>query len=213
MKSASKRRRRRASVLLTVAAVALVLAGCDDIGLTSGETGSGDVVTEIREVSTFTGIDVGAAIKLEVLVDPTAAQSVSVTYDDNIIDKLVTRVTADTLILEFDGPVNLSGSANRFVAVTVTELESLEASGASDVKATGSAGAFRLDASGASRVDLRDFQSVDIEIDVSGASKVDLYATGTVSGDVSGASNVNIYGDPASALIDSSGASTVDVKN
>jgi hypothetical protein len=213
MKRAYDRRVCRASILLTVAAVALVLAGCDDIGLTSGETGSRNVVTEIREVSTFSGIDVGSAIKVEVSVDPTASQSVSVTYDDNIIDKLVTRVSNDTLILEFDGSVNLTGSADRVIAITVAELETLEASGASNVEATGSASALRLDASGASRVDLRDLEAVDMEIDISGASKVDLFVTGTVSGDVSGASNVNIYGNPVSALIDSSGASTVDVKN
>jgi PBP1b-binding outer membrane lipoprotein LpoB len=213
MKRAYDRRVCRASILLTVAAVALVLAGCDDIGLTSGETGSRNVVTEIREVSTFSGIDVGSAIKVEVSVDPTASQSVSVTYDDNIIDKLVTRVSNDTLILEFDGSVNLTGSADRVIAITVAKLETLEASGASNVEATGSAGALRLDASGASRVDLRDLEAVDMEIDISGASKVDLFVTGTVSGDVSGASNVNIYGNPVSALIDSSGASTVDVKN
>jgi hypothetical protein len=198
-------------VALTLLGVAV--GGCDQGLVTFGEEGSGNLVTETRQVGTFTALDVSGALALDVTVDANADPSVTVTYDDNIVDQVVTRVSGDTLVLEFDGSVNLTGSAPRVIAVTMNELTALNASGATDVEATGIVFNLELDSSGASSVDLQNLVVTDIELDVSGASTVDLHATGTVSGSVSGASNLNIYGEPTSVLVDSSGASTVDIKN
>jgi hypothetical protein len=212
-------------------AALLVLAACEEVGLGIGEEGSGNLVTEQRDVAEFNSIDVGSALDLDVTVDPAAAQSVVVIFDDNLIDKVVTRVSGETLILEIDGSVNLTGSADRGINVTMKELVSLEASGASDVTASGTTNGFvgleasgasdvevsgvttsyRLDASGASSVDARDLVATDIDVDVSGASSVDLHSTGTVTGEVSGASSLDVYGDPISVLVDSSGASSIDI--
>ena len=223
----------RIPTLLLFAVTSLTLTACENGIIGTGERGSGDLVTETRDVGEFDAIEVGSAIKLDLLVDPNAAQSVVVTFDDNIIDMVVTRVSGGTLVLEIDGSVNLTGSADRRIEVTANELVSLEASGASNVQATGTTDEFveleasgasevvvrgtttsyRLDASGASNVDVRELTATDVDIDASGASNVDLYATGTVNGAASGASNLEIYGNPTSVLVDTSGASSVDIKN
>jgi len=213
MNSHKRSRTNRSSLLLTIAALSLLVAGCDGVGIGTGETGSGNLLTESRDVASFNRIEASGAINVELRVEPDLSHSVSVTYDDNILDNVDTRVAGNTLILELEGNLNLTGSVERFVAVTMPQVESLKLSGASEVRGTGSATAYELDASGASRADLLGLEAIDIAIDVSGASNVDLFATGTVSGSVSGASHVAVFGDPASALIDSSGASTVDVTN
>lgn len=202
----------RRRTLLLLAVVTLVLTACEEGGLVGGVTGSGNLVTEVRDVAgTFTGIEASGAVNVDITVGAGESHTVNVTYDDNILDKVVTRVSGGTLILELEGSLNLTGDAGRIVAVTMPELTALDASGASDVHVVGSTTSYTLDASGASNVDVRDLEAVDIQIDVSGASDVDLFATGTVSGDVSGASDVKVFGKPVSALIDSSGASTVDI--
>jgi hypothetical protein len=198
-------------MFLLLTAVALLLAACDEGGLIGGERGSGDLVAESRDVGAFTNIDASGAINLDLRVDPAVSHSVTVNYDDNILDNVVTRLDGDTLIIKLDGSVNLTGNADRVVVVTMPDLAKLEASGASDVRVAGSVSSYRLDASGASQVDLRELEAIDIEVDISGASDVDLFATGTVRGDVSGASDVKVLGEPVSVLIDSSGASTVDI--
>ena len=223
----------RLAPLLFIVLTSTLLTACDEGILGTGERGSGNLVTETRDVAAFNSIDVGSALELDVVVDPAAAQSVVVTFDDNLIDKVVTRVSGDTLVLEIDGSVNLTGSAERVIAVTVNELIALEASGASDVavtgttnelvaleasgasdlRVTGTTNSYELDASGASNVDVRDLIAADLNLDVSGASSVDVYATGTVSGSASGASTLDVYGNPSSVLVDSSGASSVDIKN
>jgi hypothetical protein len=202
--------------LLTVSAILLLSTlstACEEGIITTGERGSGNLVNETREAGSFTAVDVGSAIKLDLTVDPAATPSVVVTFDDNIIDMVVTRVSGNTLVLDIDGSVNLTGNAERSITVTINELVALDASGASEVDATGTTGSYQLDASGASRVDVKDLVATDVELDVSGASNVELYAIGTVRGSASGASSLDIYGNPASVLVDSSGASSVDIKN
>ena len=203
----------RLPVVLLLLLVATVLTACEDGIIGTGERGSGNMVSETREVGSFTAIDVGSALNLDLVVDPDATPSVIVTFDDNLIDMVETRISGSTLVLDIDGSVNLTGSADRSIAVTMNELVSLNASGASDVDVSGVTAAYELDASGASSVDGRDLTATDIELDVSGASSVDLYATGTVRGSASGASNLDIYGNPTSVLVDSSGASSVDIKD
>ena len=199
----------RTLVMLTT--VLLLLSACEGTGLIPGEKGSGNLVTEIRSVDPFTSIEASGAINVELTVDPAGLHTVTITYDDNILDNVVTRVDGDTLVLELNGSLNLTGNADRVVVVTLPDLAALEASGASDIYATGSVTSYRLHASGASEVDLRNLEAVDIDVDISGASDVGLFATGTVRGDVSGASDVKVHGDPISVLIDSSGASSVDI--
>lgn len=204
-------RNRPARTFLALATLPLLLAACEGTGLIGGEQGSGNLMTESRDVDTFTSIEASGAINVVLTVDPATTHSVTVTYDDNILDNVVTLVTDDTLVLELNGSLNLTGNADRMVMVTMPGLAVLDASGASEVQASGSASAYKLDASGASQMDLRDLEALDIDVDVSGASDVDLFATGTVRGEVSGASDVKVYGKPISVLIDSSGASSVDI--
>ena len=208
-----RRRRIAASALVPLALVTAILSSCEEGVLTIRDEGSGILVTETRDVGDFTSIEVSAALNLELTIDPEATPSVTVTYDDNIIDDVVTRVSGATLVLEVDGSFNLIGSGDRLIAVTMSELESLEASGATDVKVSGSAASYELIASGASDVDAEGLAAEDIEVDISGASSVDLSATGTVSGEISGASNLRVYGEPVSVLVDSSGASSVDIRD
>jgi hypothetical protein len=200
----------RSTRLLAPTLLALALSACGT-GFFGGEQGSGNLVTESREVGTFQSIDVGSAIKLQVDVDASTGPSVTVTFDDNILDNVVTRVRGDTLTIDIEGQVNLTGDADRLVSVTTPTLGSLTASGATNVTVTGSTASFVLDVSGASRVDLSEFAVGDVDLDASGASSIVLEATGVVSGSASGASNVTVRGNPTSVLIDTSGAASVDV--
>lgn len=216
--------------LFSVLALVLALAACEEGFFGTGEKGSGNLVTEVREVDSFDRIDVGSAINLDVVVDASVEQSVTVTYDDNLLDNLITRVQGGELALDFDGNVNLTGAANRVIEVITPELVALDASGATDVAVrgsesnlvidasgassvtvSGSAENVELDVSGASDVDLTDLSVADVALDVSGASTVTVDATGVISGEASGASTVEVRGDPASVLVETSGASSIDL--
>jgi hypothetical protein len=184
--------------------LAVPLAACNP--------GSGDLTTEVREVDDFDSIEASDAVNVELTVEPGAETSVSVTYDDNLIDQIVTEVRGSTLEISIDGHVSTFGGG-RFVAVTVDSLETIEASGAVDVNGEGQLDTYELVASGASDVDFSDLTAVDVTIEISGASDVTLSASGSVTGEVSGASDVTVEGSPNNVVVETSGASDFDVRS
>jgi hypothetical protein len=204
-------RRRFSSPIAAAVVLTLTTTSCDFTELGGGERGSGNLVTETRQVSPFTRIDVSSAVNLDVIIDPTAQPTVVVTYDDNILDNLITRVDGATLTISFDGSVNLTGSGNRIVEVTMPLIDSIRASGATDVTAVGATPRLVLDVSGASTLDLEELTVGDVDVDASGASTVVLFVTGSATGSASGASNVAVRGNPADVRIETSGASSLDL--
>jgi hypothetical protein len=182
---------------------ALVLSACT--------TGSGDIVAEDRTVDDFDRIEISSAVTVELVVEPGAETTVSVTYDDNLLDRVETEVRSATLFISVDGNISVGGG--RFVSVTVDSLEAIEVSGAVDLKGSGELDTYDLTVSGASDVDLRDLTANDVVIDVDGASEVSIWASQSVTGDVSGASDVTVHGDPGTVNVETSGVSELRMAN
>ncbi len=182
--------------------ILLALAAC-------GLSGSGNLETEPRDVAAFSRLEVSGALRVTVTVDPAAATSVEVTFDDNLLDRITTRVANDTLVVKSEGNYRVSRSGRGIDVVTPT-LTEIRVSGASDVTGFGDATTIDHDVSGASDVDLSSLRAAAINLDVSGASDVIINVLDDVSGDVSGASSLLVLGDPPRMDIDSSGASDVD---
>ncbi|MCH7901569.1 MAG: DUF2807 domain-containing protein [Acidobacteria bacterium] len=183
---------------------ALVLSACT--------TGSGDIVTEDRTVDDFDRIEISSAVTVELVVEPGAETTVSVAYDDNLIDRVKTEVRSATLFISVDGNIAASGD-RRFVSVTVDSLEAIEVSGAVDLKGSGEVNTYDLAVSGASDVDLRDLIANEVTIQVGGASEVSIWASQSVTGDVSGASDVTVHGDPGTVNVETSGVSDLRMAN
>ncbi len=182
-------------------AVAVVAVSC-------GERGSGDLVTEDRTVEPFEAIDVSGGMTVELIVHPSASRSVAVTFDDNLVDNVVTRVRGETLIIEIDGSINIFGGG-RVVSVTSDTLTGIDVSGGSAVNGSGSAEAYRLDASGGADVNLRNLEADSVVLDASGGADVRIHAAESAEGEASGGAEVTVYGDPARLEIDSSGGAEV----
>ncbi len=105
--------------------------------------------------------------------------------------------------------LSLSG-ASKLDAEIETEKLQVDASGASSLNIFGYADRMSIEASGASRISSQSSRvsSDDIEVSVSGASRVCVDCTGSISGSISGASSI-IYGKNAKSVrISDSGASS-----
>ncbi len=174
-----------------------------------GTPGSGELVTEQRPAGPFSAIDVSDALVLHLTVDSAADPAIEVTFDDNLIDAVATRIEGDTLVIEAVENYSVAGSGRR-VVVTTRQLDRISASGAADVVATGETARLDVDASGASDVDLAELRTAEVMLDVSGASDVVVQASESVSGRASGASSVSVLGDPSIIDVESSGASSVE---
>jgi hypothetical protein len=174
-----------------------------------GPTGSGALVTEEREVGEFDSIEVSGGIELRLTVDPDSSPLVSVTYDDNIIDRIRTEVDGSTLRIDSEGSFNIIGGDGRFVEVTVTDLQRLVASGGTEVIGEGESDLLDLEASGGADVDLSEITVGDLTLQASGGANVIVTVTDAVTGDASGGADVVIQGDPPFQSIDTSGGADV----
>ena len=122
--------------------------------------------------------------------------SVSVTVNENLVDRLDVGVSGNTLRISLKPDVGVTGAATMKAKVTMPEL-------------TG------LDLSGASRTTLAGFNSdKSLKTEVSGASTLrgDL-TCGDASFNVSGASKVELEGSAKDLNVEASGASTADLSN
>lgn len=83
-------------------------------------------------------------------------------------------------------------------------------SGASTVSLEGSGDNLNLEASGASTANLRDFPVADARVQLSGASRGTVNASGTLDVEASGASHLTYTGNPRLGSVDASGASSIE---
>ena len=84
---------------------------------------------------------------------------------------------------------------NRAV-ISVPTLDALSLSGASKIDIDGDVDSLRLDAVGASKIEAEDLTVKDLHLNVSGASKAEVYVTGTLWAQAAGASKITYHGNP-----------------
>ena len=147
--------------------------------------GSGNVIEETRDVSSFHGIDVGGAF--EVILIKSSEEKVVIEADDNLMASITTKVFGG--ILEIDKRDNFRSPTELIVRVYYKSLDRIDISGAASLTSDDilNAQKLRLEASGASFIKL----TLDIE---------------SMVADFSGASKLNFEGNAKNVTLETSGA-------
>lgn len=194
----------------------------------TGTAGSGTPDTLTIDGQAFTRLDVSSAIEVEVTIADGPAQA-SFTLDDNFVDDAVFEVVDGELRIGMDDgfyrakvdmkavvsmpsmdALDVSGASEVSVADLAGDSFDLDVTGASDVDVDGTADALTARVSGASDVDLDGLTVGDADLEVSGASGLDLGSATTADVEVSGAADLTI--DNADTVNgEASGASTLRV--
>lgn len=185
-------------------ALALSVAACNVV------TGSGNLISEVRDLGGFTEVQISDGMAAEVTVDSSAPFSVVVRYDDNLIDQVVTRLDGNTLVIEYDGNVNLR-DADRAIEIAMPRLDRAGANGGAALAMTGAVESYSIEASGGAAVNAAELTAQSVTVDASGGSAVTLFAVATVAGRASGGAAVEILGSPSVADVDTSGGARVEV--
>lgn len=152
--------------------------------------GSGEQVSETRNVDEFKSVSASGIFRVEIVAQKEF--SVAVDADKNLLPYIKTEVNNGKLQIYSEKSIK-SKEAIR-VRVSAPDIE-------------------RVDASGATRVEVADLKNSSFVVDTSGASKVSVFGeTADLNIDISGASNVDAAGLKANKVtVDSSGASRVSV--
>lgn len=169
-------------VLLTLVS----LIGCDVF--MDQIVGSGNKITEERQVRSFDAIEVGSAF--DVILEKGDIPGVLIEADDNLMRHIITEVHGKTLKISSEARFRLAGKIKVFI--TYDKLEQIKLSGAAELQADDiiKADDFEITLSGASKASIQ-LHADDLEVKLSGASK--LYISGVsdeIAARLSGASRL-----------------------
>ena len=200
----------------------------NNVTVSSDVPGSGNTVSEKRDLNDFSGIDVSGAFEVEVVSQKDFR--VEIEADDNLLSQIKTEVrngilrisseddikTKNSIRIRISAPdidrIEVSG-ATKFSLVDLKNDElKLDISGVSKVKLSGVTGNLSAEISGASHVDAENLKAATATIEASGASHVEVNVSEELVADASGASKINYSGSPKNTRKNSSGVSSINGK-
>jgi len=191
MLSLSRNRKALSSLVIAILVVGVVLVV---VGAISAYVlfMPGNSKTETMSFSDFTALEVGSAFQVNIAKSDT--YSVKITAGERIFDRIQVTKTGETLKIEVS-PGIFFGTFDAKAEITMPMLSRLDLSGATKGTADGftSTKLFAAKLSGASLLEMSNFELGDVDFELSGASH--LIATGTGSdliSEVSGASNLDL---------------------
>ncbi len=195
-------------VILLVAI--LLLPGCKDV------IGTGEVITEKKDFTNFTSLDIGSAFEVNITKADTF--SVVISADESLFDYVEVTQTG-TKLKVYLSPRHIFtdftlGKRVLKAEITMPSLHELEISGASKGTMTGfqSASPLKLGISGATTLKLVNTKAGDTECEISGASKLSGNLTAVdVDFNISGASSMEVSGSANDLKLEVSGASRADL--
>lgn len=165
--------------------------------------GTGEVLREARTVESFRGLKLLTLAR--VVIRTGDRDAVEIQAEGNVLPLIVTRIERGTLVVEDSRRFK---SSNAEVAVTVRQLERLEAGGATAVVAEGLTGpSLSLSAGGASAITLQALAVDQLRADLGGACALKMSGTaGRVMLDMGGTAAVQAAGlEARSVSIDAGG--------
>ncbi len=210
--------------LATLAALTLVLLllnACHWVGV----EGNGRITTENRPVQDFAKLEADGAFEVTWKSAPTA--SLAITTDENLMEYIRTRLSDETLRIEWIKPlrgthgikVNIAtpllkgAELNGAVRLNASNLSGpefvLQANGATRVTLNGTVNAMSAEMNGASRLDADTLLTRATELSISGAGRADVNATDALKVEISGAGKVTYVGEPKTIQRDISGAGSI----
>ncbi|MEM1246426.1 MAG: DUF2807 domain-containing protein [Acidobacteriota bacterium] len=201
---------------LAVVALALPLAGCDDDDLFDpfDVTGNGRIRSEFRDVRNFDGVALLGVGDLEIV--QSGQESLIITADENLLDRLSSDVFGGELVLSVDSNREILPSRTIEYRVEAIDLVSVALVGVGDVdvRSVDTAELF-IDLAGIGDVDVRgvaDFQeiritgvgdydapnlaSAEVDVDLTGPTRVTVRVRDRLTGTVGVNSELEYFGDP-----------------
>jgi hypothetical protein len=199
------------AVLLAVVAVLVAVEDRDDAAGTT-VVGSGVTATEERALAPFSAIDLSGESALTVRVG--GPQSVVVSADDNLVERVTTTVEGGTLVVDTEGSFRTTSPMSITVVVPSLEELGLSGSGAVDaegvrgeqlvvllsgdglVHAAGRVGTLDVTLSGTGDADLAGLVAADVRAELGGTGRIEVHASRTLDASITGTGTITYRGTP-----------------
>lgn len=201
---------KKASLFRIASALILLASSCSKNEI---YTGSGNLLSETRDITTFNKVSSEGVITLTITQGD--VPSLKVTADDNIIDRVISKVVNNELRLyladgnyrEIHIDINLVvpelsqirnyGAGN----VTISNLNLtgdllLENEGSTAIEMSGSANTLTITNEGSGPVEAFEFIARNTFIDIIGSGDCKVYCTKTLKANIEGSGDVYYKGNP-----------------
>lgn len=207
--------------------IALLSTACRTI-LSTLETvkGSGHIITESREVSDFSRIDIRLGAELVLIQAP--GETLTVEADDNLMPYITTEVRDGQLVVSTPDNVSLQPSRTVQLYLTFETLTAVDIYGSCNVTAaeldldelaitffgsgttalTGRADNQTITVRGTATINNFDLASERVTVDIDGTGMIEVNAEDTLDVAVAGSGNIRYTGDPTITR-DIRGAATI----
>ena len=210
---------------ILVLTLLLLFAGCKMGGI----KGSGTRKTEKKALPAFKVIETGGAFDVEITCQK--PQSVEIEADDNLLPLVETDVSNDVLhvgtkqnyqaskliVLRIMAPdlrrINITGAGTVRIANVKNQMLEIDSAGAANINASGAAEFAEITSSGAGLIDAHELHASRTDVRLSGAGKIDVYASEQLDVTISGVGSVSYSGHPKAINKNISGICTVTAKD
>ncbi len=204
--------------MILLVLLATSLAACNGltgrVGNSEIVSGSGNVVTETREVSGFTAVTLQGFG--QVIIDQNGSESLTITADDNFMPHLKTAVRGNTLYISNTdrtaftnvteltfrisaaalNAVELSGAGSMEITDLDTDRWQVKLPGAGSITVSGQTNSQTVELSGAGSYNAADLTSQEATITSNGAGSVVVNVSDTLDVTINGLGNVEYIGNP-----------------
>lgn len=177
-----------------------------------GIRGSGEILTEIRDVKEFTGISL--ALPCDVEIEQAEEQEVTIETDDNILGYILSYVQEGILNINTKNilspskniliiiktnqltELNISGNAKTKLLKIKEERLKLKISGVAKVLGNGKVDNLEVIISGLGGIDFKEVKTRNTKLKISGSGKADLNVEESIEATINGSGKANVWGKP-----------------
>ncbi len=172
--------------------------------------GEGPVVTEVRNHTGFSGIDLRSSANVYYKYD--SVYKVEVKGQQNILDVLITEITNNTLVIRYKNDVKVRTSEPIQVIITAPQINNIRNSGSGDIRTLDliSTAELKADVSGTGDILIYELNALLLDANISGSGDIKLNS-GMINEEklkISGSGNVDVSSAntaKASTIISGSG--------
>lgn len=188
----NKPRKMKAINILLITLLISITASAQNWGWNKRNSvkGNGDVVTQTRDVTDFTGIK--ACCSFDVELTPGSTFEVVVEAESNLQEYIRTEVRGRTLELGFKDDASINSTKKIRIFVTMPELELIDASSSADIVTNGvfKGERLKLESSSGSSISAQ-FEGGRVSADASSAGRVEVIGTADeITAEASSGANV-----------------------
>ena len=161
---------------LFIALFALIFTACEKV------RGEGPVVSEARNVSDFSGVDLRCEADLYYRTSPD--YSITLTGQQNVLDVLETYTSEGRLVIRYRGDVRVRSHERLHIQVAAPSVNTLRVRGSGDIMTSGPLSPSRI----------------DMEVDGSGSIRVSELTANLIDAEVLGSGSIRVAGGSATEL-------------